>query len=190
MKQMRIVGALSLSLALAAVLAFAQPQAKSDNHLPATRAHAAMPVLQWSGYDSKIADRRYLLVTTPDQWKALWIEHTGITPTFAPPERHTIPIIDFTRFCVVAAFDGSGINTDGLVADSIVTSDRDVRLRFTTSSFQTMGRASDDGGAITSKSFGIWIIERTTKPIVLERDATRVKDDPASWTQVATLTAK
>lgn len=160
----------------------------------ASRAHALpqagagmRPAVQFVGPESRVSERRFVLVTDGESWRGLWAEHTGVPASYAPPGRHGAPLVDFDRYVVVGHFGGPSVNTDGHLAESVVVDGEAVRVRFVSSTFQT---ARLDGGpdtGMTTTPFGLWVIDRTRMPIVLERPAPALKNEPARWEPVHTF---
>ncbi len=140
--------------------------------------------MQFVGHDSKITTQRFELVKSEAAWTSLWAQHSGRAESFSPPERHSAPKIDFERFMVIAAFNGSSTNTDALIAESVSADENAVRVRFDRASFQTSG---PDGGAMNTTAFGFWVVERSDRPVILEQPAPRSKGQNIRWTEVKRL---
>lgn len=145
------------------------------------------PAVQFVGHDSQIAQERFVLVNTHLAWEALWREHRGLAGEQGPPTRHVVPKIDFLRYCVVGYFRGDGVNCDGEVATEVHVANGQVRIRFTTSTFQTASLGPDPDPGVKTRSFGLWVIERHKGLIVLERERMGLKDEAPSWSEVARL---
>lgn len=149
------------------------------------------PVVQFVGHDSKIATQRSLLIKDQQSWAKLWSEHSGKDETPVPPNRHVAPKIDFSRFMAVAYFAGTSTNVDGAPAVQVLQRDESVAIRFERSTFQTesFGDGARDRGVKTTP-FGIWVIDRSGKPVVIEEGRRGLKADPVTWTEVARLESK
>jgi len=149
-----------------------------------------LPAVQFVGQDSKIAQPRFVLAKDEDAWLKIWTEHTGAAAGQSPPARHAAPKVDFSRYMVVGIFDGAGVNTDGLIAQSVLVRDDVVRIRFETSSFQTFSSGPGRDQGVKTSCYGMWVIEKSDKPIVLERGMQQLKNQPMQWKEVKRLDAK
>lgn len=150
------------------------------------------PLVQLVGHDSKIAQPRFVLVRTEEQWLKLWAEHAAVPAEFSVMTRHAAPKVDFSRCLVVGSFSGLTTNTDGLVARTISTTPDAVRIRFEASTFQTARfDGKPDTGTRTSP-FGIWIIDLPTPgtPIILEQAKRVLKADRVQWEEVKRFDGK
>ncbi|OWK45835.1 hypothetical protein FRUB_02166 [Fimbriiglobus ruber] len=82
---------------------------------------------------------------------------------------------------VVAVFQGEGINCEGYEVHS-VTEDKDrLLVRVQGQYFQT-----GDGAAAT-EAWGVFVLPRSAKPVVIELDTKSLIADPPKWTRVAEL---
>lgn len=147
-------------------------------------AKAPKPLVSWSGSDSKIAARRYVRVDTREQWLKLWHEHMGKTPpkTFASYRPQTFaPQVDFNTCMVVAVFGGKHWNSAGIFAASIIETKDAITLRFDDFSYQT----GDWADEVTT--FGIFVLPRSSKTIVLEEDVQNRRAAPPLWKERARL---
>lgn len=136
------------------------------------------PYVALSGHDSAITERRCVRVTDAETWAALWKEHRGEKLETNASGWPTTPVIDFERCMVIAVFRGESWNANGEYVESIEEVDRHVRLRFDSHTFQTSG---PDGGGVRVTPFGIWVIARTEKPIVIEENVQGLIGQPPKW---------
>jgi len=148
-----------------------------------------MPAVQIVGHNSKITDKRFVLVQDERTWRELWSEHTGVAAA-GPPTRYEVPMVDFARYMVVGSFNGAGTNTDGQIVQSITPGDGGVRIRFETSSFQTASFGPGPDKGVKTSCFGLWVIDRTDKPIILEKARQGLKADPVRWVEVKRFEGK
>jgi hypothetical protein len=157
---------------------------------PPATANQSLPAVQLVGHDSAFTTPRFVLVRDPDSWNALRAEHTGTPPKDGATGRHAVPKIDFTRFMVVGVFSGASTNTVGEVAHSVTVTDDLVRVRFQSSTFQTasFGNAPDPG--VKTTPFGLWVIETSNSPVVIEEGRSTLKNSPITWTQVQRFESK
>lgn len=174
-----LAAALACTLTAAAVGGWARPDAPS-----------VKPYVQWAGHDSQVAERAFVIARTEDEWLDLWARHTGKPASHGAMGRHAAPKVDFDRCLVVGYFNGRGTNTDGQIAESISTHDDGVHLRFETASFQTASFGPGPDKGETTTSFGLWVIDKTDKPIIVEQSHLRGKGGERTWHVVHTFAAK
>ncbi|MFN0136362.1 MAG: hypothetical protein ACKVS9_09640 [Phycisphaerae bacterium] len=149
-----------------------------------------LPAVQLVGHDSKILTPRFVLVRDQEAWDALWAEHTGVDVKHGAMARHTAPKIDFARFMVVGAFGGATTNTDGEEARSVSLSDHAVRIRYESSTFQTSSFSDRPDTGVKTSPFGLWVIEASNMPVVIEEGRRGLKDSPLSWHEVKRFVVK
>ncbi len=149
-----------------------------------------LPAVQFVGHNSKITTPRVVLAEDQPTWTLLWCEHVGLDASVTPPTRHLVPKIDFTRYVVVGVFGGEMTNTDGEVAEGVVISDDAVRIRYVSSTFQTSSFGGNADPGVKTAPFGLWVIEKIKKPIVIEQGTRGLKDSPLSWKEVKRFEAK
>lgn len=149
-----------------------------------------LPAVQFVGHDSKISTARYVLVRDEKSWAELWAEHTGIAQAHGAMARHAAPIIDFTRFMVVGVFEGSTTNTDGELAHSVAATADALRVRYHASTFQTSSSGGQGDPGVKTSPFGLWVIQTSDTPIVIEEGRRGLKNSPLSWKEVKRFNAK
>ena len=145
---------------------------------------ATIPFVQWVGHDSLRAEPGYVLVRDETAWHDLWARHRGGPEGEGAIARHFAPKVDFDRCMVVAHFRGRVVNGDGEVVGEVREFDDHVRIRFESSTFQTFG-FDDRGGAVNAQPYGIWVIERSDKPVVVERAVRALKKADVEWHEAA-----
>ena len=183
------VAALSLAFAVGAALAIAAGAARQDSprqSLPATppASQARLPVVQFTGHDSKVTREKFVLIRDEQAWENLWSEHTGRPVPQGPPTRHETPKIDFTRCMVVGHFTGPTTNQDGEVCEAFEVSAGKLRIRYRSSSFQTASFDGPDRG-VPASAFGLWVIDRRDMPIVIEEGRIHsLQDTTVRWVEV------
>lgn len=175
---------LTIVIAAAIVGLGAAPRALRE---PARELAAAV---QFVGHDSKIETPRQVLITDEAAWAKLWAEHTGIEATFSPPLRNAVPRMDFTRFMVVGVFRGKTVNSDGEIASGVLIGDDAVRVRYERSTFQTMSAGPGPDKGQQTQPFGIFVIDRSNKLVVLEEGRRSLKNQPLKWTEVKRFEAR
>jgi hypothetical protein len=140
------------------------------------------PIVSFIGADSAIADRRLVRIGDADAWRALWTEHRGERASRNAFDDPVAPEIDFDHNIVIANFRGDGWNCHGDFIVSLKERADDVLLRFDSRTFQTAG---PDGGGIRVRPYGIWIIPRFDKPIVVEENVQGLIGRPPKWKEQA-----
>jgi len=178
----RHVGLCVVSLA---VLGGAAASSISASRDAAAAKDERLPAVQFVGHDSRITQPRFVLVKDQAAWASLWSEHTSAAAGGGAMTRYAAPVIDFNRFMVVGAFSGATTNQDGEVAEMVGVEPNLVRVRYVPSTFQSavaIGGEADHGVATTP--FGLWVVERTEKPIVIERGERGLKAEPIQWKEV------
>ncbi len=143
-----------------------------------------LPAVQLVGSESRIRTPRFVRVRDEEAWHRVWGEHSGVEPGFSPGVRHAAPKVDFSRFMVVGCFHGERTNIDGEVAVGVSTGPEGMRIRCQTSSYQTASMAGQPEQAVKCAPFGLWVIERTDLPIIVERARQAGKSGPITWEQV------
>lgn len=180
-----LVCALAASLA-APMLIAAAPAAQPAEFMLPFPLPLTPPCMSLYGPDSAIQHRRVERIRDEAAWNALWSEHLGEGGPRAAQGWPLPPAIDFARFEVVAFFRGDSSNRNGEIAQDVDTSGDRVRIRFDSLSYQTAvindGRSPGPQRAgANCRPYGIWVIPRTSKPIVLEENVQGMKGHPALW---------
>ena len=165
-------------LAAAAAAAALLPSVLAQEAAPPAKSQK--PFVTWWGPDSRITKREFIRVTDGDQWRTLWARHMDLKDAggfYGPP----IPEIDFTQCMVVGVFEGWQTNTRGLTAVSVTEEEERVVLRYDwqSRSYQT----SEMVDRVTP--FGIFVLPRSGKPLVIEVDTNGLKDRGPSWKERA-----
>ncbi|HZL99256.1 MAG TPA: hypothetical protein VFD43_03300 [Planctomycetota bacterium] len=125
----------------------------------------AGPCVLLTGADSAIREPRIVLVTTADQWAALWLEHRGL-PERVPYDTYYnpagLPEIDFATHAVVGVFDGEGHNCAGLRTEALVPGPGETTLRYSSKSYQTLGEAEP------TRPYGFFVLPRPAGALQVE----------------------
>jgi hypothetical protein len=136
----------------------------------------AKPLLTLHGRNSKIVKAKLLRITTAEGWRALWMEHkTGSAKPTDVPKDLEYAELDFDRVMVIAVFEGEGINCRGYSSHSITEVDGRIRVRVTAHTYQS-GIDTPD-----TQAWGILVLPRSNKEVVLEHDVRSLIDEPAKW---------
>jgi len=87
-----------------------------------------------------------------------------------------VPKVDFDNHMVVAIFQGGEKNNRGIVAISITEEPEEVRFRFDIDYYQ-----SGAGAEKYVTAYGLFVIPRSTKHMVLEEDVQHQIGEPRVW---------
>lgn len=139
------------------------------------------PLVGWSGARSGVDDKQILRITSAQQWADVWSRHVGEKLEKNRFGQAQAPEIDFDVCMVVAIFEGRTWNSDGLRLEPITEDDDHILLRFGHLSYQTFG---PDGGGVRVTPFGIYVLPRSAKPLVVEKDTNNLIGKPPVWTQI------
>lgn len=175
-----IILALPLA-ALATGLVPARSASSPTQPLPIERPR---PGVMLYGPESSIHERRFERIRDQQAWNALWAQHARDFGDRAAQGWLLPPRIDFTTYEVIAFFRGPAANTSGEVVELVELGFDQVWLRFDSITFQTAsGPGSSDalGGAVRSHPYGLWVIRRTDKPVILEENVQGLKNAPPVW---------
>lgn len=132
----------------------------------------------WSGPESGVTEQCYLRITSRKEWKRLWRRHC---------DKWT-PRIDFEKQMVVAVFQEQGHNNNGVLPVSLDEDEHRVRLRFNNRGYCTQlpGRGTGSEPPETKVTpYGIFVIPRSSKSLVLEEDARRYHRSPCLFRERA-----
>lgn len=145
------------------------------------QAPGKVPFVSWTGPHSAIQESRYARVRDQKDWEKLWLEHTG-QPAPAGVGVPAGPEIDFGRCEVVACFRGKSKNSNGERVMAIDDLTEFVRIRFDSASYQTASfQPGVEDRGVDCVPFGIWLVERTNKAIVVEENVQSVIGAPPVW---------
>ncbi len=172
-----------LAAAPAAPAAFQPPPQSAQ----AMAEEKTIPVLvSWIGADSRIEKPRYARITTAEEWAKVWHEHKGTAPTPGGHGDLAVPRIDFSACVVIAVFQGKAYNSNGVEVVSAAEDAGRMLVRFDDLSYQTMG---PDGGGVEVSAYGLFVLPRTAKPVVLEEDVQGLIGQPPKWKERARFDA-
>src|SRR5206468_2973434 len=131
------------------------------------------PLVEFSGAHSKIDKTEYARITSLKDFRDRYMRHLGKDPQtfdeyFNPED---VPTIDFDRCMVIAIFQGASWNSAGVKVVSIRDEPERLVLRYQDRWYQTSGDFnSGDGGAKPVTPYGMFVLLRTGKPVVLEEN--------------------
>lgn len=154
---------------------------------------ADRPLVTLWGADSTIDEVRYERVTSAERWRALYLEHMGLEPEPDHPDwawrhynPHGLPDVDFERCMVIAVFKGDGWNNAGVTIESIDEDEQRVLVRYRDHFYQTEG---PDGGGQRVAPYGIFIVPRSEKEVILEEMVQNMQGEPPTWKEVVRFAA-
>ena len=134
------------------------------------------PLLTLYGRNSKITERKVLRVTSEQEWKALWMEHkTGSPDPKAPPGDLEYANLDFGKVMALAVFEGEASNCAGYTAHSISEDQKRITVRLKAHKYGSLVETP------ATQAWGILVLPRSGKEIVVERDVRSEKKDPPVW---------
>jgi hypothetical protein len=192
MRAHHLVAAPLIAVPLVAIAAGLAPQQSSFNFLqpptpqlrpPLLMPEAQMPAISLVGPNSSIHQRRFERIRDENAWQALWELHAKDAGPRAAQGWLLQPRIDFKNYEVIAFFRGDSTNHNGEVVQTVLTEGSFVVLRFDSITYQTASplNAPDVSGGVPCTPYGIWVIPRSSKPVVLEENVQGLKDKPAQW---------
>jgi len=159
-----------------------QTENKSDQ--PAGR--PVGPYVSWMGPGSAVETAQVARVSSEADWHALWARHVGEKVAKNRFEQVDAPRIDFEQCCVVVVFRGKSLNSDGTRFIAGGETDAQVLLRIDDQSYQTAG-FNGRGGAVDCTPFGIFVLPKTMKPVVVEDNVQGLIGKPPIWKEIARL---
>ena len=170
-----LLSLVGIALVLAGVIQDDADKSPKDE----TETRMLVPVVSFSGNDSEISERSFHRIQTLDEFAVVWRKHTGQTKvewkgwngkydTFY--NTLGIPMVNFDHYMVIAIFDGAGVNCAGLDVVTITNAKDQIRFRFEDKPYGT------EGGHDDVKSFGIFVVPKSNKSIVIEKKVPAAKD--------------
>ena len=113
---------------------------------------ATRPLVTLTGTDSQVKERSYHLIRSEKEWIKIWQRHKGAKESenydlFYNPLG--LPEVNFEKCMVIAAFQGSGWNSAGLRAVSVLEEKDRIVLRFVSKGYQTAGPGSGSGRPVS-----------------------------------------
>ena len=146
---------------------------------------AVKPLLALDGRESKNTKAGYHRIESSEAWKALWLRHnTGTEKPDKIPVAMPQAEVDFSRCMVVAVFQGKGELCDGYKVHSVLETDENITVRIQARYF-----AVGETTAPKTAAWGIFVLPRSTKRLLVELDTKSDKIDPPKWTKVAEFKA-
>ena len=155
---------LALMSVLLVIIAGSANVSPSRSILPPSR--PIVPIMEMYGADTRITEEKVFRITSRDVWQSIWCEHC--TGKRRCDSRCSLPEtieVDFDRMMIIALFIPNRDNSDGLSSYSVIEDSYCIRIRLDEHSYQS---GSDTP---TGCPWGIIVLPRSDKPVVLERDA-------------------
>jgi hypothetical protein len=112
-------------------------------------------------------------VASSQEWETLWQEHAGKAQKNQPAS--AVPQIDFAQCMVVAVFQGASVNSRGVNCVSVGETASAITVRFVRDHYQTTNGFDD----VTP--FGIFLLPRSAKPLILEENVQNLLNGPPVW---------
>jgi hypothetical protein len=132
-----------------------------------------------TGNDSDVKNRQYHRITSDKALSQIWREHRAQLKASAGQVLE-VPKIDFENCMVILIFQGEGLNCTGLTAHSIIEEENRIVFRYIVNSYQTFG-SSTETEAHKVTAFGLFVLRRSAKPIIIEEDTQDVLGEPRVW---------
>ena len=139
------------------------------------------PYVTWSGARSQITKRSYFRITSSTEWSNLWLRHVEKGVEKDSFNRIVVPEVNFEEWMIIAVFQGKGWQNNGVVLDAITEDADEMYVRFKN---QPYSIAIPPGGVNREKqvtAYGIFVIPRSPKPLVLEEKVGGYKGGPPAW---------
>lgn len=138
------------------------------------------PLFALTGSYSEIDLPRQARITTVEQWEALWRDHRGEGLERDAIDFELIPEVNFDEVMVVAVFLGQSQNCRGVEAVKIEAApDGSIVIDYNVRTFQTASLIPGDGGGVMrTQPWAVWVLPKSTAPIVLRELHRQLKDAP------------
>ena len=124
-----------------------------------------------TGTNSHVKDRSYYRITSEDEWIKIWQRHKGEMESKDYDLYYNplgVPKINFSECMVIAAFQGSGWNSAGLMTTDIKEEKDRIVFRFHSKGYQTLSRSGDSRKKVTV--YGFFVLSRSDKTVVVEEE--------------------
>lgn len=139
------------------------------------------PLAFFTGADSAINKPEFLRIGSNENWEVAWRRHQGLSLDESYTSMKPKLQFDFKACDVVAIFRGTGTNRKGIRLVGITETDTEVLIRYEDNSYQT------EGGSDQTTVYGLLLLPRSEKIVVVERNGQRIKGEPAAWREEARL---
>jgi len=143
---------------------------------------AAPPVAVVSGVDSHVTKQAYRIADDEESFSTIYREHLGLKKGDYFQTQHLN--VDFSRYMVVAVFQGDDYNNRGIKVIDVVSNDRNCVIQYRPFWYQTEGTVD------LASSYAFVVIPKTRKPIQIDEDMRDNLSSPPKWSTKATLQIK
>ena len=161
-----------------------QTASVQDDGMDRADVPAFKPLQSFHGQYSKINEEKLLRITTEREWRSIWAEHTG---GIAEPVSEIKP--DFHDQMVIAIFQGASGLCNGFEIESAIEKKDCIAIRVRALTFQFNLSSDSDANAINSQAWGIFILPRSDKKVLVERDQQIEFSEPPQWVRWKTFPA-
>jgi len=149
---------------------------QGDNFLPI--------VQEWTGEQSQIKEEEYHRITSRQDWKKLWKRHMG--------KGTAEPRVDFNRYMVVGIFMGQQLSVTGTKVLRIERINQYQEQsgkykRYVNFDFYPMLAFGDNTNSYPTEPFGIYVIEKTRRPLVIRKNIQFETGSTPKWVHMKTF---
>ena len=174
LKKTRLITSAGAILALTII---ATPVLLSHQKAVAQTAVSKTPLVALSGSNSRIVKASFKRITSATEWEALWKQHTG-KPVSNYYDKSEMPRVNFDDCMVIAVFSGPSVANDGVSAVSVTEQPEKVVLRYSNRYLQiTVPDVKAREKAVVNGAFGMFVLPRSAKPVVLEESVRTLKGE-------------
>ena len=117
---------------------------------------------------------------------AVWTRHTG-QPAKVYYSPSPAPIVDFARYMVVFVFEGASGNSQGISFNKVAEAADAIHIGFRNYGFQSAG---PDGGGSAVEPWGLAVLPRSDKQLVIENDRRGLQPGPPIWVKEGQVSLK
>jgi hypothetical protein len=154
--------------------------------LPQAPVRKIKPVMVWTGNDSAIATREFVLCRSEDELEKLWSRHRpNKDPLRHGLESGDAPQLEFDSYMLLAILDGKGKQNTGINVVEVTEDDHQVRVRYRMRTFQAPGVPGLAKTPIP-QSYAFIPLPKSAKLIVLQQDAGNLTG-PRVWEERARI---
>jgi hypothetical protein len=131
-----------------------------------------IPAVIWSGIDSAVTAQSCSRITTVEEWRQVWGAHAGREVGQRSYDLDpSVPKVDFDHFIVIAVFQGSDFQSDGLRFESAIWEEKPQRtlvVSYSDASYSMTGtgRRTEPSPAVTP--FAFFVLPRSTEAVLVQ----------------------
>jgi hypothetical protein len=155
----------------------------TQGRVPAAPVEIGLPVLTMTGDHSRTPGPRAVVCGDQKAFDAVWSRHTGQSAKVYYSS-HPAPVLDFKHFMVVLVFEGAGYNSQGVAFEPVTKRGDSLVIRFKGLPFQTAG---PDGGGVLVQPWGLAVLPRTDRKLVVEEAVLQMGGPPKAWKKFAEI---